>query len=90
MENNWKDKWMCNLANYFSSKIDKTSDVTIYCSDGIVETHKLILVSISEMLCSALKEIYLEEGDTIIIPDVSAGHMSNYLHAVSDYLMPKS
>ena len=82
MENKWKSKWMCNLANYFNIKNNKTSDVTIFCSDGTVQTHKLILVSISELLCSALKEIHPEEGDTIVIPDVSADLMTSYLQAV--------
>ena len=82
MDKNLKDQWMCNLVDYLNIKNDKSSDLTIYCSDGVVQTQKLILVSISEMLCSALKEINPEEGETVIVPDVTAAHVSAYLHNI--------
>ena len=82
MDKNLKDHWMCNLVDYLNIKNDKSSDLTTYCSDGVVQTQKLILVSISEMLCSALKEINPEEGETVIVPDVTAAHVSAYLHNI--------
>ena len=57
---------------------DGSSDVSIHCSDGLVSGHKLVLASISNMLCEAFKQFWSEESLSILMPDFSVTQLSSY------------
>ena len=58
------------------------TDVTIYCNDGTVAAHKLVLGSISQMLFVEFSINFQDEAISIILPDVSSDHVSKYLDAI--------
>ena len=80
-----KEEPMQSILSYMSLMNIETADVSIYCKDGTLLGHKLVLASISPMLYGALKDHGgddSEETTSILIPDVSVEQMKAYLHQV--------
>ena len=59
-----------------------TSDVIIYCSNGVLMAHQLILASISPVLCSEFVRNKFDEVVSIFMPDLSTETLSKYLDGV--------
>ena len=74
---------VANVFEYLSDSIctnnDPTSDVVIYCSDGTVSAHKLVLASLSTMMYNVFTDSTWDETISVILPDVSSENMRNYL-----------
>ena len=60
----------------------ESSSVIVRCSNGVLAVNKLVLASISPMLCSAMKGISSESIDSILIPDFTTDQISKYLNLV--------
>ena len=58
-----KEETIQNILNFMYSKSLETSDVSIYCKDGTLFGHKLVLASISPMLYGALKNHIGDDSD---------------------------
>ncbi len=64
-------------------------DVILWCEDGSVPCHKLVLAALSPMLETILGEVTEEEPPTIILPDIKLRTLTTfltefYLNSVSD------
>ena len=57
---------------------DTTADVIIHCSDGLLQTHRLVLASISNMLFSALNQDTWDEEISLILMDFTVEEISKY------------
>ena len=72
----------CILQNLTSNWVE-TADVSIICNGETLLAHRLVLASISPMLCEALKHLDDQEDIvTIVIPDITAEQIKIYLHHV--------
>ena len=60
----------------------QSSSVKVVCSNGVLTVYKMVLASISPMLCSAMKGISSEDIETILIPDFTTDQISKYLKLV--------
>ena len=67
-----------NILQYLSSCSESSTDVTIYCSDGTVAAHKLVLASLSKMLFKVFKCQDHEEDTSILLPDFTVAHITAY------------
>jgi len=67
-----------NILQYLSSCSESSTDVTIYCSDGTVAAHKLVLASLSKMLFKVFKCQDHEEDTSVMLPDFTVAHVSSY------------
>ena len=61
---------------------ESSSDVIIYCSDGTVMAHQLILASISPVLCVEFRKNKFDEIISISLPEVDVSSVRNYLDSV--------
>ena len=68
-----------NILQYLSSCSESSTDVTIYCSDGTVAAHKLVLASLSKMLCLEFQENIWDDIISITMPDFTVMEVSRYL-----------
>ena len=66
-----------NILKYLTSNC--TSDVTIYCKDGSVHGHKLVLASMSKMLLKEFQENIWDENISLLMPDFTVLQISKYL-----------
>ena len=69
-----------DIANFVSGMVfsSKLSDVTIYCQNGKVKSHKLVLG-----MSSFLKEIFLEEDQVdVILPEVPVEDVKGLLSLI--------
>ena len=68
------------IHEYFSSPLifQKTSDVTIFCEDGVYFAHKLVMASISSFLSSLLQQNSLDKDVSLIIPGFSVPEVSTF------------
>ena len=64
---------------------DKSTDVNIFCLDGFVSTHRLLLASMNDMLSSIFKHDTWDEPITIILPDFKTKEVSSCLKEVCQY-----
>ena len=71
-----------NILQYLSSCSESSTDVTIYCSDGTVAAHKLVLASLSKMLFKVFKCQDNEEDTSILLPDFTMAHISAYFREI--------
>ena len=83
----YKGKPADTIFHYLKSslkgqKIDKTTDVSIFCKNGSVPAHKLVLASISPMLYAEFKENCFDETVSIIMNDFTVQEVKNYLKDV--------
>ena len=70
------------LQEYFSvpSNFQKTSDVTLYCNDGYLPTHRLVLASVSSLFKEIVQEnILCEKNISFMLPDFSVAEISSLL-----------
>ena len=72
------------FQEYFSSPstYQKTSDVTIYCEDGLYFAHKLVLSSASNLLMTLLLECSSDKSVSLILPDFSIAEVSMFLNSL--------
>merc|ERR1712155_310769 len=71
-----------NILQYLSSCSESSTDVTIYCSDGTVAAHKLVLASLSKMLFKVFKCQDHEEDTSVMLPDFTVAHVSSYFAGI--------
>ena len=71
-----------NILQYLSSCSESSTDVTIYCSDGTVAAHKLVLASLSKMLFKVFKCQDHEEDTSVILPDFTVAQISSYFKEI--------
>ena len=64
-----------SLASYWRSG-DRSQDLTIYCRDGSLAAHKIVLASVSKLLYEELLE---NDNELIILPDFSLEQMREFL-----------
>ena len=65
-----------------SSEQIPTTDVTIFCSDGALPCHRLVLASLSKMFYSILIEHNFDEKVTIILPEFKAVEVQTFLESL--------
>ena len=58
---------------------ENLSNLTIVCNDGILVSHKIILVSVSSFMKHLLSEIPLGDDATLYLPDFSKSRMKQFL-----------
>ena len=73
-----------NILRYLEASRGQScsGDVIIYCSNGTVTAHRLVLAAVSQMLFLELSRDQTEDAATIIFPDVTTEQLSLYLQAV--------
>ena len=57
-------------------------DVTLVCSDTTVTTHSLVMAAVSPFIKGLMSELTIEDGVTIILPDVTGHQASSFLSAL--------
>ena len=57
---------------------DTTADVIIHCSNGFLQSHRLVLASISNMLALIFKQDTWDEGISLILMDFTVEEISKY------------
>jgi len=62
-----------------STGSDSTADVLIYCRNGVLSTHRLVLASISKMLLCLFKEDTWDEPIALMLVDFAVEEVANYL-----------
>ena len=75
-----KDNILAYLRSCRDNLLD--TDVTIYCNDGTVTAHKLVLGSISQMLFVEFSINFQDESVSLILPDCSSQLITQYLDAI--------
>ena len=72
------------VFEYLSSPLANagTSDVTIYCGDGILMSHKIVLASISPLLADLLHENIQDKHVSLILPDFSVRRFAGFLENI--------
>ena len=77
---------LINIFQYINqirpSETESSSDVIIYCSDGTLMAHQLILASISPVLCAEFRRNKFDDIISISLPEVSMSSMKSYLNSV--------
>ena len=77
------------ILDYLKTSIhdgcDTTADVFIFCSNGVVQTHRLVLASISNMLMSIFKQESWDESISLMLVDFTAEQISEYLSEFFEY-----
>ena len=75
-----------NIIDYLTKcapgNFDNFSDVLIYCSDGQISCHKLVLASISPMLNKEFKTNIWDENVSIIVPDFTVQEVRAFLESL--------
>ena len=69
---------MSYLSSTLTDGSDKTADVLIHCSNGVIATHRLVLASISKMLLSIFKQDNWDESISVLLPDFTIEKVSTY------------
>ena len=64
---------------YLLRESENLSNLTIVCSDGILVSHKIILVSVSSFMKLLLSEIPLGDDATLYLPDFSKSRLQQFL-----------
>ena len=69
-----KSKYFSGLIlNYLTNSLhdggDMTADVEIHCNNGILQSHRLVLASLSDMLLKIFKQDTWDEKIVIMLPD---------------------
>ena len=59
-----------------------TTDVTIFCSDGALPCHRLVLASLSKMLYSILIEHSSDEKVNIILPEFNTAEVQTFFESL--------
>ena len=69
------------ILDYLSApnSYNRTSDVTIYCEDGIMFSHRLVLASLSDFLGIILVDSSLDKNISLILPDFSVELVLKYV-----------
>ena len=57
---------------------DSTADVLIFCRNGVIPAHRLVLASISDMFMSIFKQDTWDEPITILLKDVTVEEVAGY------------
>ena len=72
------------VFEYLSSPLANagTSDVTIYCGDGILLSHKIVLASISPLLAGLLHENTQDKHVSLILPEFSVRSFAGFLEHI--------
>jgi len=75
-----------NIIDYLTKcapgNFDNFSDVLIYCSDGQISCHKLVLASISTMLYREFMLNIWDENVSIIVPDFTVQEVRAFIESV--------
>ena len=59
-------------------------DLILRCPDGSVPCHRLLLASLSPMLCSVLSGDTWDEAITVMMPDLSVQDLKTFLENLCD------
>ena len=72
------------IFDYLCSPLvnNKTSDVTIYCCDGILLSHQIVLASISQFLGTIFQNNIFDKNISLILPDFSVRDILNFLENI--------
>ena len=72
------------IFDYLCSPLvnNKTSDVTIYCCDGILLSHQIVLASISQFLGGLFQQNSFDKNISLILPDFSVRDILNFLENI--------
>ena len=57
------------------------TNVTIVCSDGIINTHKIIVASTNKLLKSAMEDITCNDDITVLCIDFNRNEIEDFLFA---------
>ena len=60
----------------------KVSNVSIICSDGHLDTHKIVVASASQFIKQLMVPIPTGDEITILLPDYKREHVEQILHSV--------
>jgi len=80
-ENN-SDQILRFLTEALQDGRDTTADVLIYCSNGVIPTHRLLLASISDMLLTVFKQDTWDEQIVIMLPDFSTSDLTQCIKSL--------
>ena len=72
-----------SIFEYLQSTLngsDSTADVLIYCRNGVLSTHRLVLASISKMLLSVFKEDTWDEPIALMLADFAIEEVVEYFN----------
>ena len=58
-----------NFSMEIFERCSSMSNVTIVCSDGIIQTHKIIVASASDFIKQLLSEVPVGDEITLFLPD---------------------
>ena len=56
-------------AHYILDESSPVTNVTMVCSDGVIQTHKIIVASVSDFIKHLLSDIPVGDEITLFLPD---------------------
>ena len=82
LKENSSDQILRFLTEALQDGRDTTADVLIYCSNGVIPTHRLVLASISDMLLTVFKQDTWDEQIVIMLPDFSTSDLTQCIKSL--------